>query len=629
MTMINGAKFRKYKSLISKFINTPIFINSLLACFVFVFTFPYKYAIITMGLDSSYVLAINYIVANDFQAFSDLIFTFGPLGFLKYPLHIGSNMQIGFAWLILVRITFIALMLYIGHLRKRSIIYTFLITLVFTNILQFDQNIFGIIIFGLILYRMTEKPGFLAISILFTILGLFIKINIGFIGVLVCASFIIYDLIINRNFRKTSVIIIISLLAFVLIFWLLLGNPLKIFTYYTQIYALIAGNSSALSVYPDNNWLYIFVMFLIFLIMPLIDRDKDFHFILFIIALSIFAVFKYSFARQENVHAKYFLDFLILFLLLVLLYPQKLKIISILLVMIQISLYYLNLNYTGTYTMDDKIQLSGVVNFKNTFCDYSTFKANSVKYSREALKGVKLPEEFTEEIGEASIDFYPWELTYFYINNLNYKPRPTLQSGCLYIPPSIDKLNAKHMLSDEAPDYMIWTFTGDDGLPGIDLRYLLNSDGAFINAFLGRYTKILEDKKRALWQRTDSAKLGPANFFKEQEIEYDQWVMVPEAASQVLKIRLDVSRTFPGLIKSFLYKEGEFFIHYHLESGKEVKHKFSRDNAQTGLWIQPYIRHIGNQLQGEKVLKIKLTHTHKDLFLKPVNKITWYSYSIN
>ena len=176
--------------------------------------------------------------------------------------------------------------------------------------------------------------------------------------------------------------------------------------------------------------------------------------------------------------------------------------------------------------MDDKVQLTGVNNFKEMICDFSTFKSENLKYSRTALKESILPPAFTDEIGGASIDFYAFELTYFYINNLNYQPRPTLQSGCLYIPPGIDKINARHMNSENAPEYMIWTGTADNGLRGIDGRYLLNSDGDYLNAFLGNYTRILEDSKRSLWKRTGNDRLEEKVLLKKG---YRQCRHLPEA----------------------------------------------------------------------------------------------------
>jgi hypothetical protein len=618
----------KITSVFYRYFNKPWFVYSILALFTLVFTFPELHPVVTRGLDASYVLAINHLFANDFRAFSDLVYPFGPLGFLKYPLPLGYNLELAMAWLILIRLLFIGMIFYLGQLLEKPAIFTFLLALVFSSILHFDHIIYGIILMSLFTHKLTGRTLFMATGMLMALWGLFIKVNIGFIGLLIYGSYLGYDLFIHRNHRKTLVMIGASLLIFIVIYAILLGNPLQMFSYYSKLFLLVKGNSSALSIYPDNNWILVAGVFLGFLLIPLIDRNKDLYFILIVIALAVFAVFKYSFARQENVHAKHFLDFLFLFALMVLLFPKKLKLATVLIVFMQISLYYLNLHHTGTYTMDDKVQLTGIVNFKRTVLDFSKFKNDNLKYSNKALKQSKLSEFFLNEIGQAKSDYYPFELSYFYANGLNYSPRPTLQSGCLYIPPRIDHLNATHMLSKNAPEYMIWERTGRNGLQGIDGRYLLNSDGDYLNTFLGRYTQVIKDGKRSLWKRTDRSRLSEGRLFLEEETAYDQWVDVAPVNHNILKIKLEVSQTILGKIKNALYKEGEFFIHYRLANGQEIRHKFSRDNAMTGLWIQPYIRDMNNAFLGDTVLQVRITHTHKDIFLKDTNTWSWYSFDI-
>jgi hypothetical protein len=618
----------KITSAFNHHLNKPWFVYSVLALFTLVFTFPALYPVATRGLDASYVLAFNHLFANDFRAFSDLVYIFGPLGILKYPLPLGYNLELALAWLIIIRLLFIGMIFYLGHMLGKQGVFTFILALVFSSILHFDHIIYGIILMSFFAHKLTGRTFFLATGILLSLLGLFIKINIGFIGLLISASYLGYDLFVHRNYRKTLVMIGLSLVSFIVIYTILLGNPLRMFPYYANLYLLVKGNSSALSIHPENNWILMAGVFLGFLLIPLVDRNKDLYFILIVIALAVFAVFKYSFARQENVHAKHFLDFLFLFALMVLLFPRKLKLVTVLIVFMQISLYYLNLHHTGTYTMDDKVQLTGIVNFKRTVLDFSKFKSDNLKYSKKALRQSQLSVFFLDEIGRASSDYYPFELSYFYANELNYTPRPTLQSGCLFIPPRIDQINAAHMLSEDAPEYMIWERTGRNGLPGIDGRYLLNSDGDYLNAFLGRYTQVLKDRKRALWKRTDRSRLGTGRLLLEEETAYDQWMDVPAADHSILKIKPGVSQTILGTIKNAVYKEGEFFIHYRLADGKEIKHKFSRDNAQTGLWVQPYIRDMNNEFLGDTVLQVKITHTHKDIFLKDSNIWYWYSYPI-
>ena len=78
---------------------------SLLA-YVSLMTIPVGYASGAPGLDSSWVFGTNYFAHSHFKFGPDIIFTYGPLGFLYLPEMIGQNIPIalvvrGCIWLLL------------------------------------------------------------------------------------------------------------------------------------------------------------------------------------------------------------------------------------------------------------------------------------------------------------------------------------------------------------------------------------------------------------------------------------------------------------------------------------------------------------------------------------------------
>ena len=115
-------RLRKVTSTLSKLTHSEWFIYTILTLFVLIFTFPGVFPVITRGLDASYVLAINHLAAKHFDQFKELIYPFGPLGFLKYPLPIGSNLEVGIIWLIFTRLLFIGMIFYIGHLIEKPVL---------------------------------------------------------------------------------------------------------------------------------------------------------------------------------------------------------------------------------------------------------------------------------------------------------------------------------------------------------------------------------------------------------------------------------------------------------------------------------------------------------------------------
>jgi hypothetical protein len=196
-----------------------------------------------------------------------------------------------------------------------------------------------------------------------------------------------------------------------------------------------SGNSEAFALSPKNNWFALCAIFLIFISIPFLLKEKKVYLLYCISILAFYAIFKYAFARQENQHSKTFLDFIIFISFFILIIVKNIKPYIIALLFIMIMLYDRNLEINRTYHLEDKIQLSGINNFTETVLNYSSYKAKYLKISESNLQENILPKSMLEKIGSSEVDFFPWDLIYAAANNLNYKPRTTLQSACLYMPP--------------------------------------------------------------------------------------------------------------------------------------------------------------------------------------------------
>lgn len=75
--------------------------------YVAILVFPVRLAFFGTGLDSSHVFASNFFPYTDLVYGRDVVFTFGPLGFLLNPQNIGNNLAVGatvagVAWLLLI-----------------------------------------------------------------------------------------------------------------------------------------------------------------------------------------------------------------------------------------------------------------------------------------------------------------------------------------------------------------------------------------------------------------------------------------------------------------------------------------------------------------------------------------------
>ena len=610
--------------MIREIIKNKYFNLALLTIIVFILSFPRIEPDISTGLDASYFYAINHFFAHNINIAKDLIFTYGPLGFLKQPQPVGHNLGIGISVIVFLRLIFISLFLFYSYSKKQKYLLPFFIALLLTGFISFDHFIYGIIILLLLIYRDNKHTGFIIGAVFLVVLGLLIKINIGIISGIIFCSFLVCEVIRTKNYKIIIYSAASFLACFIILWYLIYGNMSGIISYLKGLFIFSLGNSGAFSINPRNNWFILILAFLIFILIPFLKKDRNVVFLYILFVPAFFAIFKYAFARQENYHIKYFLDYLVLFIALFLVAINDIKPYILAMLFMVLILFYRNTGINKTYTIDDKIQLVGINNFAESFWYFSDFKTKYKKISENNLREKVLPEEFLKTIKNSTVDFFPWELTYAAANKLNYKPRPTLQSGCLYAPPSIDKRNADHISSGEAAKFFIWETNRHEGaLNGFDKRYILNSDGLFLYEFLNNYKIVLQNDNVALLQRTGEHLLDPPKLIGCEKAKFWEWIKVPEVKNGIVRARASISRSFLGKIKSILYKEKEYFIEYKLENGEIITHRFSLDNTKGGLWISPYITEVKEILDGAKVTEIRFYYSDNSMFMKDDFDIEW------
>ena len=109
--MLKDKLFKIY-SFISR--QNNILLLSILSVVLLLLTFPKIDPEIGSGIDNSYLIAFNHFFYSDIQIVKDLIFTYGPLGFLKHPLPMGNNLELGVIVISILRLLFIFSVLYLS-----------------------------------------------------------------------------------------------------------------------------------------------------------------------------------------------------------------------------------------------------------------------------------------------------------------------------------------------------------------------------------------------------------------------------------------------------------------------------------------------------------------------------------
>jgi hypothetical protein len=105
-------------------------------------------------------------------------------------------------------------------------------------------------------------------------------------------------------------------------------------------------------------------------------------------------------------------------------------------------------------------------------------------------------------IGQASVDVFGSHQAYALLNGLNYRPRPVFQSYAAYTAP-LTRLNEDFYLSPRAPDYVLMAFSP------VEYKFPSLEDGRVLRALLTNYEPVASEAFFLLLKRhsTTAAKL--------------------------------------------------------------------------------------------------------------------------
>lgn len=589
---------------------------------VFLFSFYAFNPIIETGLDPSYAFGLNYIFAHHIHFGTQVIYTYGPLGFLYFPQDIATNFFLAVVLVSALRFFFIYSFLKLGNVvnPKLGLLHT-LLAFAVCSYIYLDFILVAAVTCCLLLHSIKRQNSSLIVVSILSVIALLIKSSFGLMCISIAFSYAVFDLYKTKNFDNFNRLIIPGLL-FLLLIWLLLYHSLSgIYLYLYGTWQLSTGNSSAMILEVYNNWYLLFLFAVLFFSVPFLMKEKAVYLLYGISLLSLYSAWKYAFSREENYHLKFFLDYLLVFTALFIVAAKQFKprITGVLLT--ALFVFFQSIKATGMYTVEEDISFSGIRNFTNWIFSSRTMLENARVASENNLQLKKLPKEVLDRVGKQSIDFYPWELTYAAANNLNWKPRPNLQSGAYT--PWLDRNNANFISSKDGPQFYLWEMDKPNG--GVDCfdgRYLLNDEPQSILALFNSYKSVYADSSIVLFQKTGKLAFPLLIEGSKGKIFWNKWLEVPEDSTGIIRLRLFVSSTNVGKIRKALYKDQTYYVDYKFEDASEKAIRIIPETAVNGLWISPFVTRIDQGLKGKKVSAIRF-HCSKQNLVQETFSYQW------
>ena len=451
------------------------------------------------GLDPSWQISLHLAIKNKMVFGQDFIFTYGPLGYIITRLPVGVSKWAIFALdMLLIANLLFAITVILSKNFLKKLFLKVLILGVFTIYILGDFYTYDLVmvwfwayLFMVFYFLKTSKTWILANFQVLSIILFYMKLNAGVIAVFVLVLTYFYTIFFS-DFPKKK--LGISFFIYALMFYL------STFLFNISLLDYALGGLQTINAYNDamfananmkeaQNWLVFFptMAFLgIFIcsVLYILGEKKEgkyldkkyLYFNLFlsmVVSGALYILFKQSFVRADEVHIFTFLQFAPSFASLIAIFgSQKTQkyaifVLSFLLIL-SFQTRFQHINWTDK-TKNTTKYVSDMLN-NDYKADTSWFYA-SRKLNTTFLK---------ENIGKKTVDIMPWEVSYLLCNNLNYNPRPTIQSYTSYNS-YLDKKNYDKYLSSTAPEKVIFA------LNSIDARYAFWDEAQTKIALLENY----------------------------------------------------------------------------------------------------------------------------------------------
>lgn len=542
-----------------------------------------------LGLDPSWVLGINQAHVQGLVMGRDLVWTYGPLGFLSDPNPIGQHMWPAFLYRILMYLLWCAgltrLCLWLMPSgRGVWIALLFGIAAALDPFLASDHLEAASLVLALVILldESRWKPLELLLLSLLAATAMLVRYNLG---VELIAVFLILAL--QRDTMRRAIPALAALPAAILTLYLAeTGCITTLWSYFRNGWELASGYSEAMSLPGPGRDVVAILAALACLFGVGIwfgVRSSRFFALSASAAVFSFFLFKNSVTRQDGPHAAPFFIKLPLIALFFWIGTGKRRTAAAGLLALQIALLatgyiFVEQVWPGTpKRLLNRLTLRGTAALADNYFHWpQTWQRLAAETSHYTWEG-RLPEPFHQAVGDGTVDVEPWNVAAVIANGWRWQPRPVFQSYAAYTP-ALDYLNARHIQSSRAADFVLVNWET------IDERHPFFDDPASWRARLDSYAPSYADHRTLLMRRRGSPVSRASEPLGTSALRWNQDAVVPSSADWVI-LHADVRPTIWGAIRKLIFRLDPVWIRVEFRSGHKGRWRVMRPNLESGVLL--------------------------------------------
>lgn len=549
--------------------------------------------------DISTEFLIPYFYEKGVQFGKDIIFSYGPLGFIKYSKYHPATYHWMLLGQILLSIIFVASMWRLIPKDKGNfftllmgifLCFVIMIMLVRRPFAQ-DSFLLSFIILSVVIFYFIEGK---KISIIYVLLlfasTLTTLIKVSLFSVVFSAFFVIS---ISEIFdKKRFPVTILLVLAAFLLFWLFSKQSLlNLFEYLKSLIHMVGGYTDAMSYgSPKGHRLIEIILYclsgsLLIALLFFIFKPKERLLNLLpvtAIALILFVIFKHSFVRHDMHHAIEASSMLLFLLFISAAISRSLNLNGIAL---KIFYVYVAISIIGSLYILNKcggIELHSQLKHLKRQIEGIKLLVQGVDFEqdfiaeREAIKKISLLPVINE-----SVDLYPDNLSIVMGADLYYKPRPTIVSHGAYTP-YLARLNSEHLKDNNAPQIILFK------VETIDNRYPSIDDGISWPEIWTRYKLDEKTREYLILRRFNTPLSYSIRKINDLDAKYGDIIITPDI-NGLIWAEIEIKHTLIGRLMRFLFKLPHLSIKVSLNDGQEKSFRIIPEMIKTGFLLSPLV----------------------------------------
>ena len=548
-------------------------------------------AAVTPDIDFSWAGALSYFANQGFQYGRDVIYTFGPLGYLISPIYSGYAFGARIAWEIGSSIAFAAI-LTLAFFRLPAFWRApfLLFSLLFFYGFDWIHMLVYAVLAAELFRRGTDQPALnLAAA---AVLGATSLIKFTYFIVAVLLVICVCGRYLTQKRLVPAVTLAAGFLVVHLLAWMAAGQELaNLFSYVGYSLEMTSGYKAAMA-YPASSRtiilcgaIAVLVTFALLALVFLAEPRWRRIWIPPFFGGAVFMMWNHGFVRAD-MHVLGF--FTLCPLLAILVWNATSVERRVRRVGYTLTGAVLLLCLAGIWKQDQATIKDSFARFRGRMrvaSELLTAPADlklrldqslAEQKSRAALPRVRA------EVGSATIDVFGYEQGVALLNELNYTPRPVFQSYCVYTPTLIDT-NAAFFRSERAPTYVLLKVQAIDGrVPTLD-------DAGALREILFRYTFLFEEGGYFLWKRRPhiSDPGGTLQPHAERTARLGKRIWLPEGNPVWVELKLKPSLL--GVLRHALYKPPDMFLRTRDINGGKEKTRIIPAMATRGFLVSPRV----------------------------------------